>query len=264
MVPAFSDYKSLRWAVSFNLFICQPIFQECCKTVTEESSMQILCDIAGLHPRMPVRRHLIGAEWVKTPIEEETQEEELLTFISLRQLWAWGGSRGDISSSASWSPVVVTICSLLLPDFFLESPCRCLWSKSHWGGGREGPSWLWIGFERAWELWCVNSRFSFWEGGEKSDLNFSGSPRMVPFKNCTIRNSTCLNDSPDGAEKSGWNLSIKLIISGVYTSDRWQPSQCPWLISRSASEDCICSSPKFISCTGWCAEISIKRIQDAK
>lgn len=232
--------------MSFNLFICQPAFRECCNTDTEESSMHILGDIIGLHPRRPVRRHLIGTEWVKTPMQYAIQDEEVRSFESCRELW-WLTSWGDISSSASWSPVV-TNCSLLLPDFFFESPCRCRLSISQWGGGREGPSWSWIELLGVWDMWCENPRLSLWWCMEKPDLNFSRNSRTLPFRNSTIRNSTCRSDSPDGAEKSGWNLSMRSKVSGVYISDRRQPSQCPWLISTNASKDCICSSAKFISC----------------
>ncbi|KAG9458389.1 hypothetical protein H6P81_002897 [Aristolochia fimbriata] len=77
---------------------------------------------------------------------------------------------------------------------------------------------------------------------------FSSNLDTVLFRNSTMRNSTCLSDSPAGAEKSGGHRSIKLIISGVYISDWRHPSHCPRLISVSASEDCICSLKKFNSC----------------
>jgi len=208
--------------------------------------MQNLCDIRGLHPRRPVRRHLIGTEWVNSPIQA-TVGEKLLKPELCRELW-WFALPEEISSSIT-SPVFVTNCSLLLPDFFLENAGRCLLSKSHWLGAREGPSWSWIEFvRRAWELCCANAWLSFW-CDDKSNLNFSCNPRTVPFKKLIIRNSTCLSDSPEGAVKSGWDLSIKAWISGVYISDRRQPSQFPWLISVSASEDWICSSEKLTSCS---------------
>lgn len=242
--------RSRRCDVSFNLFICQPSFHECWSTVIEESSMQIFCVITGLHPRMPVRRHLIGVEWLKTPThEEDTREGAVRTFMSRTNVWLLGTTRGDISSSASWSPVVVTTWSRLLPDFFLGRPWRCLCNKSQLGGVRDGPSRSCIMFGSALVLRFPKTGLSLGSGGEKSDLNLSGNATTVPFRNWTIRNSTCLSDSPDGAEKSGWNFSIKLTVSGVKTSDRWHPSQWPWLISTSASDDCICSSEKFNSCT---------------
>lgn len=205
----------------------------------EESSRQILCDITGLQPRMPVRRHLIGVQWLKIPThddgEEETSEGVVRTFMSRTKGWLLGTTRGDISSSASLSPVVTT-WSRLLPDFFLGRPCRCL------GGAREGPSRSWIvfGSEKT-GLWVGS-------GGEKSGLNLSGNAMIVPFRNWSIRNSTCLSDSPDGGEKSGWNFSIKFVVSGVKTSERWHPSHWPWLISTRASDDWMCSSAKFNSC----------------
>lgn len=102
--------RSRRCEVSFSLLICHPTFHECCSTVIEESSTQIFCDITGLQPRRPVRRHLIGVEWVKTPTHEETREGVFRTFMSRVKDWLLGiTTRGDISSSASLSPVEVTI-----------------------------------------------------------------------------------------------------------------------------------------------------------
>lgn len=175
--------------------------------------MQSFCNITGQQPRRPVRRHLIGIEWVKTPIHEE-MEVELLTLESCRAFWSLA-SLGEISSSPSWLPVVVTYCNLLLPDFFLENAGRCLWIISHCCDRRGGGSGSW---ENPWLLiwWC----------NVKSDINFSGSPRIL-FKNWTILNSTCLCDSPDGAQKSGWKFSIKLRTSGVYISERGAPLPMP-------------------------------------
>lgn len=212
--------------------------------------MQNLCSMTKLHSRRPVRRHLIGIECVKMPIQV-VHEEEFLIFRSFSVLW-WVASWGETSSSASCSPVVVTVCSLLLPDFLLVIPCRCLWGKSQCGDGRECPSRSWIELVSSCDIWSV----SVVRCDKTSDLSFSGSSKIVPLRKWTIRNSTCLNDSPAGGEKSGWILSMKFNVSGVYISDRRQRSQCPWLISVRASEFCICSSIKFIS---WQTEIAMDR-----
>lgn len=215
-------YRSRRWEVSFNLLICHPVFHECWSSVTDESSMQILFDITGLQPRTPVKRHLIGIEWLKTATQWLLL---LLPLIPAPTWWWWWWWFG--SSSASWSPVVVTICRRLFPDFLLANTCLGFCSKSHRGDG--GPYW--------------------WSGGENPpDRSFSGKHTTVPFRNWSIRNSTCRSDSPDGAAKSGWNLSIKVDTSGVYTSDLTHPSHSPWLISCRASDACIRCSEKFISC----------------
>jgi hypothetical protein len=60
---------------------------------------------------------------------------------------------------------------------------------------------------RVWELCWENALLSFW-CDEKTNLNFSCNPSTVSFKKRIIRNSTCLSDSPEGAVKSGWNLSM--------------------------------------------------------
>ncbi|MFS8011534.1 hypothetical protein Hanom_Chr14g01310241 [Helianthus anomalus] len=76
-------YRSLRWEVSFNLLICQPVFQECWSTVTEESSMHILFTITGLQPRIPVNKHLIGTGWLNTPTHEDGTKQWLLFILPL-------------------------------------------------------------------------------------------------------------------------------------------------------------------------------------
>lgn len=216
--------------------------------------MQNLCNIKGLHPRRPVRRHLIGTECVNSPIQE-TDGEKLLKLELCSEIW-WFTLLEWTSSSTS-SPVVVINCSLLLPDFFLEKAGRwCLLGESHWFGWREGPSGSCVEFERAWELCWANAWLSFW-CDDKTDLNFSCNPRTVSFKKWIIRNSTCRSDSPAGAVKSGWNRSIQPWTSGVYISERRQPSQLPWLISVRASEDWIWSSGKF---TSWSKETQDSKI----
>ena len=59
-------------------------------------------------------------------------------------------------------------------------------SFHQWGGGKEGPSRSsWIELAKECEL-SENIWLSFWRGEEKFDLNLSGNPRTVAFRNWTI------------------------------------------------------------------------------
>ena len=168
-------------------------------------SIHSRCVIAGLDPSNPLIRHFIAIPCVKMPTHWVAC---LLCSCDCHQLLP---SLEEESFAVSLSPVV-TNCSLLLPDFLLTN-CFGLLNNSHCDTVTSSPSST--GWTCIREFWLPEPLICFWNCPEFLCIGFSTLLSTLLFINSIMRYSTWRWDSPPGAWKSGWDLSIALSKSGV-------------------------------------------------